>query len=273
MGDKCVGQSHRLSPPRRLICDLLHFARQIPSVPVQRRMDLRPVVQARQKCRLRPSWVVLFAKAYSLVAVEMPRLRQAYLALPYPHLYEHPESVATVAVEREYDGEEVPFFGHVRAPDSRPLLELDRRLRHYKSAPLWEVSDFRQALRLARLPRLLRRLAWWYGLNGSGPRRARRFGTFGVSVYSSLGVESLHPIAPTTTILNYGPISKSGRVNVRLVYDHRVLDGAVVGRALLRLEEVLAGPMVKELLELSGQPDGEWSVPAAPPPRDRREVA
>jgi hypothetical protein len=231
-------------------------------------MNVRVVVQARKKCRLRPSWVVLFAKAYSLVAAEMPRLRQSYLSLPYPHLYEHPENVATVAVEREYEGDEVPFFGQLRAPDSRPLLELDRRLRHYRSAPLWEVGSFRQGLRLGRLWRPIRRLAWWYGLNGSGSRRARRFGTFGISVYSSLGVESLHPIAPVTTVLNYGPIAASGRVNVRLVYDHRVLDGAAVGRALLRLEEVLAGPIVRELLELSSQPDDLSARAAVPPPRE-----
>ncbi len=103
----------------------------------------------------------------------------------------------------------------------------------------------------------LRRFAWWYGLNGSGPRRARRFGTFGVSVYSSLGVDSLHPLAPATTVLNYGPIAPDGQVDVRLVYDHRVLDGPVVGLALRRLEAVLVGPMVQELLELAGTTAGE----------------
>ena len=39
----------------------------------------------------------------------------------------------------------------------------------------------------------------------------------------------------------------AGDVDVRVVYDHRVLDGATVARALGRLEEVLTGPIVEEL--------------------------
>src|SRR5437870_737193 len=93
-----------LSLTRRLVCDVLHFARQIPSVPVQRRMSLAPLVAARANCTARPSWVALFAKAYGLVAAENPRLRQSYLSFPYPRLYEHAESVATISVERTYEG-------------------------------------------------------------------------------------------------------------------------------------------------------------------------
>jgi hypothetical protein len=91
---------------------------------------------------------------------------------------------------------------------------------------------------------------WWLGLNHPS-QRIRYFGTFGVSVYSALGAESLHPLSPLTSILNYGVFSDDGQVDVRVVYDHRVMDGAVVARALGRLEEVLIGPIVDELRELA----------------------
>jgi pyruvate/2-oxoglutarate dehydrogenase complex dihydrolipoamide acyltransferase (E2) component len=39
-------------------------------------------------------------------------------------------------------------------------------------------------------------------------------------------------------------------VNVRIIYDHRVMDGADVARALIRLEEVLNGEIVDELKRL-----------------------
>ncbi len=236
-----------LSLPRRLVGDLLHFARQVPSVPVQRRMDLRPLVAARAACPQRPSWVALFAKAYARVAAANPRLRQSYLSFPYARLYQHPYSIATIALERTYGGEEAVFFNRLRAPDEQALAALDEHLRHWKTAPIHKVRAFRQALRVTRLPRPLRRLAWSLALNVSGRLREKHFGTFGISVYSSLGVDSLHPIAPTTALLNYGRITAEGEVDVRLVYDHRVLDGAVVGRALLRLEEVLRVDMVREL--------------------------
>jgi hypothetical protein len=241
------GHTVPLSLTRRLVCDVLHFARQIPSVPVQRRMSLAPLAAARQACAARPSWVALFAKAFALVAAENPRLRQSYLSFPYPRLYEHADSVATISVERQFEGEDAIFFGRLKAPDRQSLASLDGHLHQWKTAPIYEVRPFRQALQFTRLPRPLRRLGWWYALNASGARREKHFGTFGISVYSSLGVDSLHPIAPMTTLLNYGRIAPDGQVDVRIIYDHRVLDGATIGRTLVRLEETLCETMVMEL--------------------------
>src|SRR5262249_38678725 len=116
-----------------------------------------------------------------------------------------------------------------------------------RGAPVAPVGLFRRALQVSRLPRPLRRFFWWVGLNSSGPKRARRMGTFGLSVYSGLGAESLHPLSPLTTTLNYGVVGEDGQVDVRLVYDHRVLDGSTVARALVALEERLNGPILAEL--------------------------
>jgi hypothetical protein len=101
-------------------------------------------------------------------------------------------------------------------------------------------------LAVARLPRPVRRLLLWLGLNLSRTRPGQ-FGTFGLSSYSALGAESLHPLSPLTTTLNYGVIDPDGSVTVRLVYDHRVTDGATIARALARLEAVLTGEVLDEL--------------------------
>jgi hypothetical protein len=241
------GRSLPLTAARRLMDDLLHFARKVPSIPVQKRMDLTPLAAARRSASPRPSWVALFARAYALVAAEMPRLRRSYLGFPYPRLYEHADSSASIAIERIDQGEEIVLFGRLRAPERQTINEIDGHLRRWKTAPLTEVGSFRRALRISRLWRWLRRAAWWYGLNVFGETRERYFGTFGISVYSNLGVDSLHPLSPLTTLLNYGPISPDSQVDVRIVYDHRVLDGAAVARAMVRLEEVLRGTLVEEL--------------------------
>ena len=68
-----------------------------------------------------------------------------------------------------------------------------------------------------------------------------------MSVYSSLGCESLHPLAPLSFVINYGVIDEHGDVTVKLVYDHRVVDGATVGRALAAFEAALTGPILAEL--------------------------
>jgi hypothetical protein len=241
------GRTLPLSLSRRFICDLVHFARNVPTVPVQRRMNLAALQAVRRNAEPRPSWCAIFTKAYACVAAARPELRRAYLSFPRPHLYEHPENIASVAVERRLDEEDVVFFGHFRSPENQGLREIDAHLLHLKEAPIETIGLFRRALKTSRWPRPLRRLLWWFGLNVSGWRRAKHLGTFGVSVYSGLGAQSLHPLSPLTTALNYGVIEPDGSVDVRLIYDHRVLDGATIARALQDLERVLNNEIVNEV--------------------------
>src|SRR5437016_2720276 len=99
------GRTLALSAPRRFICDLLHFARKVPTVPVQRRMNIAPLMAARAQAKARPSWCALFTKGYAAVAAARPELRRAYLSFPWPHLYEHSISVASIGIERRLGDE------------------------------------------------------------------------------------------------------------------------------------------------------------------------
>lgn len=260
------GRSLSLSRPRRLITDLMHFAAGVPTVPVQRRMNLGPVAAARRAGPDRPAWAALFAKAFALVAAEFPEMRRAYCKFPWPHLYEYPVTVATIMVERDYRGEKAVFGLRVKDPAGHSLAELDGRLREAKADPIDRIRCFRAFLAWGAVPRPLRRLAWWWALN-TGRQRANTFGTFGVSVYSGLGAESLHPLSPLTATLNYGVIAADGTVDVRLIYDHRVTDGATVARVLTRLEDVLNTAIRDELAAMTPFRD-EWAAvaPRGPEP-------
>lgn len=246
-----IGKTIPLSLPRRLICDLLHFAQRIPSVPVQRLMNLRPLFDARSRVMPRVSWCSLFLKGYGRMAREVPQFRRAYMSFPYARIYEHPISIASVAFERCYQNEEAVFFGHFRSPETQTLVALNEAIRHYKDAPIEDIGLYRRALTVSRFPLPIRRFFWWLGLNQSGYKRAKRMGTFGLSVYSRLGSESLHPLSPLTTTLNYGVIDDDGTVMVRIIYDHRVMDGATVARALALLEEILNHDIRAELLGMA----------------------
>ena len=178
------GRSIPLSLPRRLVIDMLHYARKVPTVPVQRSINVAALRDARRQIDGPPSWCVIFTKAYALVTARFPELRCAYLSFPRPYLYEHPFSIASVAVERQYQDENGVFFVHLRGPENQTLTALEDHLRRFKEEPLERIGLYRRALHFSRLPRPLRRFAWWFGLNSSGPKRAARMGTFGVSVYS-----------------------------------------------------------------------------------------
>ena len=244
------GRLIRLSVQRRAVIDLLYFARKVPTVPVQKRMSLAPLIAARAACRDRPRWTVLFTKAYALLSEEVPYLRRAYVKIPWPHLYEFHTSKASIVIERDYQGEPVLFPILIKDPARETLQDIGRHLQHATTAPVDEVKEFRQLMRISRLPRPLRRTLWWIALN-IGRQRGNFFGTFGISVYSALKAESLHPLSPLTTLINYGVMTGDGALDVRVIYDHRVMDGATVARALVRLEEILNSVILEEVRSLA----------------------
>lgn len=241
------GKTVPLSLGRKLVVDLTLF--HVPSVPVQRVMNIAPLVEARGGAAERPMWAAVFAKAYALAAVDMPVLRRAYIKLPTPRLYEYAISTVSMVVEREYQGEMVVLTTLIRDPAGQSIADISETIRYAKTVPVEKVKSFKRMLSLARWPMPLRRLIWWLGLN-IGRQRGNYFGTFGITVYSGLGAESLHPISPLTGVLNYGIIEKDGSVPVRIMYDHRVMDGSTVARALGLIEQKLNGPILAELQSL-----------------------
>lgn len=175
-------------------------------------------------------------------------------------LYEYPVSIANVVIERDYEGEPAVFSILMKDPAALSLPALIRVLERASIRPINEIKEFRRALWIAALPLPLRRLLWWIGLN-IARLRPKFFGTFAFSTYSALEAESLHPLAPLTTLLNYGVIDSNGDVNVRIIYDHRVMDGATVARALKRLEEILNTSILDEIRSL---PKNEPSASGLP---------
>jgi hypothetical protein len=242
-----VGPRLPLSLPRRFINDLMHASARVPLVVAQRPMRLAEVANARAVAVPKPSWCALFVKAFAFVAAGQPVLHRSYQPWPWPHLYEHPENIASVGVERDFHDEPAVFIGHLRAPETLGIQEIDARLKEYKERPVEQVDSFRKILRTTRLPWPLRRLLWWYGLNSSGYRRAKTFGTFGVSTIAGQGAELLYLLSPLATTLNYGVVGADGSVTVRLLFDHRVLDGATAARVLHDVERVLCCEILSEL--------------------------
>ena len=128
------GRAIPLSPIRKLVVDLTRF--HVPSVPVQRIMHLGPAMAARAACANRPVWAALFAKAYALTAREVPDLRRAYVKLPWPQLYEYPESTLSMVFEREHQGEMVILTARMSAPENTPICVLSDAMKVMKTEPL-----------------------------------------------------------------------------------------------------------------------------------------
>jgi hypothetical protein len=241
------GTKRKISLPRRFIVDLMHASMRVPFISLSRPLDIGPFMAARAKAASPPGWAAVFVKAFAIVAKDEPVLRTLYVKLPWPHLFELPRSIAMVAVARVEDGEECILPEKVPAPDERPLFELDAQIRRAKNAPLEEIPAFRKILMASRLPLPFRRLSWWLGLN-VGRMCANNFGSFGVTSVAAYGPGKLEALSPGPFLLSYDVAGADNRINVILRWDHRVTDGAVIARILIRLEQVLNTEISAELL-------------------------
>ena len=244
------GRNLSLSPLRRLVVDHQHFCGRVPGATVERPLSLARLRDARRACVPQPSWCAIFLKAMGVVGARRPQFRRAFMPFPWPHLYEHPDNVANVSIERRYHDEDAVLFVQVRRPERRPLTELDAIIHACKDGPVESVKFFRRAIRLSKVPWPFRRLAWWVALNLRGRLRAHNFGTFAVTSTASEGAGILALLPLVTATLHYGLFDDRGMLPVRITFDHRVLDGAVVARGLVDLEEVLQTTILEELLSM-----------------------
>lgn len=243
---KMKGRSLRISPYRRTVADLMHFSQQVPAVTAERRMDLSPLMAARAARPDRPSWTVLFSKAFAMLGRDHPCLRRAYLKCPWARFYEHPHNIAALNVERRLPDEDIVLFCLIRSPENRTLAEMDAMVRHHRDTPVDQLRCYKRSSGMGNIPWPFRRMVWWSALNMFGRRRCHNFGTFSVSSIASAGAGLLTLVPILTSAIHYGMFEGSV-LPMRLTFDHRVMDGAAVARILVDFEQMLNRELVKEL--------------------------
>jgi hypothetical protein len=248
-----VGKYHRISPFRRLVIDLMHFSAMVPSATVERRMPLASLCEARRLCVPAPTWSGMFAKAYARVAARIPQLRTSYMEFPWPRFYEHATNIATINVDRQLPSERIVIYAHIPNPQDLSLREVDAIIRFHQEAPLQSIASYCQAAWLSHVPWPFRRALYWAALNAFGSVRCDNFGTFGISTVGCQGAGILHLMPIVTSSLHYGMIDSTGTLEVRLSFDHRVLDGATGAQALSELEAVLLGEVTDECVRSARQ--------------------
>ena len=247
---KLTGRSFAITPFRQTVVDLMHFSDKVPSVAMERRINLSPVIAARNRLDPHPGWCGMLTRAFGMLGRDYPDLRRCYMASPWPRLYEHPHSVATLNVERLCADEDVVLQALIRSPENRSVAEIDALIRHHKEAPLETLRCYRRSIAMARIPWPLRRFVWWFSLNVRGKVRCHNFGTFGISSTASQGGGLLQLKPILTATLHYGLFDSDGCMDMRLSWDHRVFDGGKAARVLVDLEDVMNRVIAAELCSL-----------------------
>ena len=253
MADNKDGTTFLIPRNRRLTWDLLWFNSAVPLCGHDRMMDLSRLAEARSKAAVRISWPAIFLKAYALVAKEVPELRRIWYRWPFAHMYQHPNSVGILTVQREHKGMPWLSWERISEPENKSLLEVQAEIDHYTNAH--PRKAFRNEIRLASLPMLLRRLIWGWNIHVAKNGRANRIGTFFLSTLSGRNVEIQVPPSVQTGCFTYGPLSDRGFSRLTLAYDHRVMDGAQVAAIFDLLEMTLLETLTRELLQVESPDD------------------
>lgn len=245
------GRHMRLPLSRRWMTDLFAACSSVPVAVGERTIRVGKAIAARRKMANPPGWGAIILKAYALAAAERRELRWIYLTVPRPHIYEHPRSVATVVMERRWQGEDCLFFDQIVAPETMPIMAIDAAVNGLRRAEIESIGGYRRLIRISKLPVFVRRPIWWAGLRASGRLHARYFGTFSINTIGLPRMIVLGTLTPITFSLTHTPLDAAGQIRVCGAFDHRVLDGMVAGRVGGEIEAMINDRLVPELLELA----------------------
>jgi hypothetical protein len=227
--------------------DVVHFGKKSHVVAGNWTVNVSSVAVARKLRRPPIGWGAIWVKAVALAGRKWPELRTAYLPFPWPRLYLHPHAVATMVVERAWNGSPAVFFDQIKRPDLLSLMEIDTILRGLKRRPVESVGGYRRLIRFSRLPWILRRPVWSVALRWSGQLRSEYFGTYSVHSFPVRRAQVMQSTTPISFSLIYGLLSPDGDMLVQLLMDHRIVDGLTSHRIMLAVEAAMKKEIVAEL--------------------------
>lgn len=214
---------------------------------VRRTLHIEATVQARQLALPRPSWLAIFARAFALTSQREAILRQAFLRFPWPRIYEHPTSVASLEIPRSDLSPSTCFQLTLPQPEQMSLVDLDYQIRRYQELPPRALTSLSFSFWSRFLPRWLNRWRWQIQLAAQGYRRSINLGTFAVISTPGDGTTMVVPRSPLAWTFQVGTIQPLGEVEFLLSYDSRLVTGQALARILGTLEMVLNNEIVVEL--------------------------
>jgi hypothetical protein len=241
--------------------DVVHFGKKSHVVAGNWTINVAPVAAARKLRRPPVGWGAIWVKAISLACRKWPELRTSYLPFPWPRLYLHPHGVATMVVEREWNGLPAVFFDQVKRPELLSLMEIDVILRGLKRRPVESVGGYRRLIRFSRLPWILRRPLWSFALQWSGWLRSQYFGTYSVHSFPVRRAQVMQSTTPISFSLIYGLVNPDGDVLVQLLMDHRIVDGLTSHRIMRAIEAAMKEDIIAELTAAAAQSHRDGASP------------
>lgn len=234
---------------RRQTYVFLRDARQTCHVYLTADVDATKLRAARVASGGKLSYVSFVIKAAADVIARYPDARSVLKGGWRPRLTVIDDVHAKLILDKTIDGQRCIVSGTLLAAQDRSILEVQDFVDTYKNAPVDEHGPYAKLLRLQRLPLPLMRLLY-RAMIRDGRRRLALQGTFAVTSLGHAPVRTFLPMISGTLGFGVGQIAdtavvRDGQItvapvfNLALVFDHRVIDGAMAAEILMNVKNRL----------------------------------
>lgn len=194
----------------------------------------------------------LLIKAIAIAQHKHPTTRTQML--PNGRLVQFNNIEAQFTVERFVNDQPGLFFGRIRKPDQRPVIEITEELRVYGTEPIEDVPQLAIEHKFSQYPHWLRQLIIYFGTRIPAMRLRYMGATFGLSSLGKYGARNLISPSVITSMFCIGEVEKRPMVvgdeieirpqlSIVLNFDHRVMDGASAARFMADVIALLKGDL------------------------------
>jgi pyruvate/2-oxoglutarate dehydrogenase complex dihydrolipoamide acyltransferase (E2) component len=234
----------RPEPERRHTLLFLALARQQSPILLDADVDMAGVRahRAASPADRRPSYAAYVVHDAARELARHPEANAAIHGRLAPRLARFGQVSAKVAFDKAIGDVRAVVSGLLPDADRATLQEIEQRIRYYKGADPQRAPELKGVRTLQRLPRPLAAAAFRLATARLG-RRPELLGTFSVSSLGHRSVGGFYPLGGTAISLGMGrvrevPVVRDGGIVVghvmrlSLVFDHRVLDGAMAADIL-----------------------------------------
>ena len=204
------------------------------------------------------SITALLIRAIAIAQRKHPASRT--VMLPNNKLIQLNDIEAQFTVERFVDEQPALFFGSVKEPDSKPIVEINEELRSYGKDAIDSVPQLDLENKFSQCPWFIRQIIIFVGSRIPEVRLKYMGATFGLSSLGKYGCRNLISPSVITSMFCVGeveerPVAVKGKVEIHpilslvLNFDHRVIDGAAAARFMNDIIELLQGGLESHLAE------------------------
>ncbi len=234
---------------RRQTLYFLEKARENCPVYLSTAVDMRAVKTHRDQAGETLSYISYLIFVIARVLTEIPAANFTAAGFFWPRLVPNKQIDAKFTLDKTINGTRAVVSTVLKHADNLSLREIQQTINYYRDTPFDDIKEFSKLRLLQRLPMPIGR--WLYNrLFASVRQRQMLQGSFTVTSLGKSSIQLFLPMTSSTLAFGVGSILQQPvwensqwqscpQLTLSMVFDHRVIDGALAAELLERVKTQL----------------------------------